>query len=157
MLGAPSPFWVVPSEVEEEPVLVDAAGALPRLELPRGSAGSSRLQPRAARRVVAIRIFGEGISVQTPWIGPSGDGDGSAELGVVLPVGFLGLEALGLGSALGVGRARHQLVLAGGKGIDFEIEKRPGVGVSAVLELRPLPGALVDPPGTSVKGTTSSP
>jgi hypothetical protein len=68
MLGAVRPFWVDPLEeeggVDELPVVVP--WPLPKLELPRGSEGSSSLQPVAARRATAKRTLGEEISVQPP-------------------------------------------------------------------------------------------
>jgi hypothetical protein len=70
MLGAPSPFWVDPldegGDDDEGEVPMVAPGALPKLELPRGSAGSSSLQPAAARRATANAALGEEVSVQPP-------------------------------------------------------------------------------------------
>lgn len=69
MLGAPSPFWDPVDEggdVDEEPVLVAAPGTVPKLELPRGSSGSSSLQPMAARKAVANRTLGGTVRFQPP-------------------------------------------------------------------------------------------
>ncbi len=69
MLGAPSPFCVEPLEgggVDELPVLAVVPELLPKLELPSGVAGSSSLQPKAARRETANATLGEEVSVQPP-------------------------------------------------------------------------------------------
>ena len=69
MLGAPSPFWVAPLEgggVDELPVPAVVPGLFPKLELPRGSAGSSSLQPAVVRRATANATLGEEVSVQPP-------------------------------------------------------------------------------------------
>jgi hypothetical protein len=62
MLGAVSPFSVVP--LDEGGALVPPVPGFvpwvfPRLELPRGSTGSSSLQPAAARRATANANLGE--------------------------------------------------------------------------------------------------
>jgi hypothetical protein len=70
MLGGPSPFWVDPldegGDDDEGAVPVAAPGAFPKLELPRGSEGSSSLQPARARRETANATRGEEVSVQPP-------------------------------------------------------------------------------------------
>lgn len=69
ILGAPSPFWVAPLEgggVDELPVPAVVPGLFPKLELPRGSAGSSSLQPAVVRRATANATLGEEVSVQPP-------------------------------------------------------------------------------------------
>jgi hypothetical protein len=70
MLGAPSPFCeedpLDGGGVDELPVLAVVPGPLPKLELPRGVAGSSSLQPKAARRAMAMATLGEEVSVQPP-------------------------------------------------------------------------------------------
>jgi hypothetical protein len=70
MLGAPRPFWVEPfgeggdDDVGGVPVV--APGAAPKLELPRGSSGSSSLQPKVARKAVANRTLGEEARIHPP-------------------------------------------------------------------------------------------
>jgi len=68
ILGEPSPFWVDPLDEGggEGAAPVVAPGAFPKLELPRGSEGSSSLQPAAVRRVTANATRGEEVSVQPP-------------------------------------------------------------------------------------------
>ena len=69
MLGAPSPFCADPLDgggVDELPVLAVVPELLPKLELPRGRAGSSSLQPKAARRATANRTLGEEVSALPP-------------------------------------------------------------------------------------------
>ena len=69
MLGAVSPFCVDPLEEGgggELPVPAVVPGLFPKLELPRGSIGSSSLQPAAARRAMANATLGEEVSVQPP-------------------------------------------------------------------------------------------
>jgi hypothetical protein len=71
ILGEPSPFWVDPldegGDDDEGAVPMLAPGVLPKLELPRGVAGSSSLQPKAARSATANATLGEEVSVQSPW------------------------------------------------------------------------------------------
>jgi len=70
MLGAPSPFCeeepLDGGGVDELPVPAVDPGLLPKLELPRGRAGSSSLQPKAARRATANATLGGEVSVQPP-------------------------------------------------------------------------------------------
>jgi hypothetical protein len=69
MLGALSPFCVGPlggGGVEELPVPAVVPGVFPKLELPRGRAGSSSLQPKAARKTAAKATLREEVSVQPP-------------------------------------------------------------------------------------------
>jgi hypothetical protein len=66
MVGAPSPFWDPPEEggdVGATPAMVP--GPVPKLELPRGSSGSSSLQPKVARNAKAAAFWGK-VSFQTP-------------------------------------------------------------------------------------------
>jgi hypothetical protein len=64
ILGEPSPFWVDPLDEGAGPMA--APGAFPKLELPRGSEGSSSLQPAAVRRATANATRGEEVSVGAP-------------------------------------------------------------------------------------------
>jgi hypothetical protein len=72
MLGAVSPFCVGPVEegvFVELPVPGVVPAVLPKLELPRGSAGSSSLHPRApdsVKRVMMNAALGGKVSVQPP-------------------------------------------------------------------------------------------
>ena len=72
MLGAVSPFCVGPLEGGgdvELPVPGVVPAVLPKLELPRGSAGSSSLHPKAPERVkmaTANAALGGKVSVQPP-------------------------------------------------------------------------------------------
>ena len=69
MLGAVSPFSVDPLEEgggDEVLVPTVVPGLFPKLELPRGSTGSSSLQPVAARRATANATLGEEVSFQPP-------------------------------------------------------------------------------------------
>lgn len=69
MLGAVSPFCVDPLEEgggDELPVPAVAPDVFPKLELPRGSTGSSSLQPAVARSATANTTLGEEVSVQPP-------------------------------------------------------------------------------------------
>ena len=62
ILGAVSPFSVVPLDeggAPVPPVPGFVPWVLPMLELPRGSAGSSSLQPAATRRETANANLGE--------------------------------------------------------------------------------------------------
>jgi hypothetical protein len=72
MLGAVRPFWVEPPAgggVVVPPVPGVVPGEFPKLELPRGSAGSSSLQaeaPRRVKRAMRVKVLEEAVSVQPP-------------------------------------------------------------------------------------------